>query len=316
VLGLGDIGPEAAMPVMEGKCAIFQRFAGVDAVPLCLKTKDTDEIVRTVYLLSGNFGGINLEDISAPRCFEIERRLKGLCGIPVFHDDQHGTAAVTGAALVNALRLLKKDIRKIRLVINGAGSAGLAIAGLLLKLGVTDMILCDRAGIIYEGFPANNPAQEEMARRTNRGMIKGSLSDALRGADALIGVSVGGAVTGGMVRSMGRDPIVFALANPVPEISREDALASGAAIVGNGVSDKPNQINNALVFPGIFKGALQAEAADIDDDMLLAAVYAVADLIPRGELRADYILPSIFHPHVHEAVAAAVERAYRGARKA
>jgi malate dehydrogenase (oxaloacetate-decarboxylating) len=309
VLGLGDIGPEAALPVMEGKCALFKAFADVDAVPICLAARDADEIVRTVRNIAPGFGGINLEDISAPRCFEIERRLRESCDIPVFHDDQHGTAIVTGAALLNALRLIGKRIDGVRVVINGAGSAGIAIAKFLMVIGVTDIIMADRAGILRDGEPQANPAHAEIARVTNAGRMRGRLADALRGADVFIGVSAGNLVTREMVGSMAHDAVVFALANPVPEISRGDALAAGAAVVGTGISNNPNQINNVLVFPGIFKGALAARAHDIDDEMKRAACYALTGLVSDAELCADRVIPSPFNKSVAAAVADAVAAA-------
>ena len=310
VLGLGDIGPEAGMPVMEGKCALFKAFADVDAFPLCIRSKDVDEIVRTVSLLAGSFGGINLEDIAAPRCFEIERRLKEVCDIPVFHDDQHGTAIVVAAALLNALKITGRDIAQARVVLNGAGSAGIAIAKHLMNLGVQDLTLVDRFGVIDEGMAELNPAQAEMAKVTNRGHLRGTLADALRGADVFIGVSAPGVVNQEMVRSMAADPIVFAMANPTPEIMPDQALAAGAKVVGTGRSDFPNQINNVLAFPGIFRGALDARASDINDEMKIAAAHALADLVG-DQLNADYIIPAAFDPRVKDAVAAAVEEAAR-----
>ena len=311
VLGLGDIGPEAGMPVMEGKCVLFKQFAGVDAFPLCLRTKDVDEFVRTIYLLSGSFGGINLEDIAAPRCFEIERRLKELCDIPVFHDDQHGTAIVVGAALLNALRVVGKDIAGVRCVINGAGSAGVAIANHLLRLGVQNLILCDRCGILSRTVTYDNPAHNEMAARTNADCLTGSLAEAMAGADVFIGVSAPGVVTPDMVASMAEKPIVFPMANPVPEITPELAREGGAAVIGTGRSDYPNQINNVLAFPGIFRGALDVRARDINDEMKLAASLAIAGLVSEEELSAEYILPKAFDPRIGETVAAAVAQAAR-----
>ncbi len=311
VLGLGDIGPEAGMPVMEGKCVLFKEFAGVDAFPLCLRTKDVDELVRTIYLLSGSFGGINLEDISAPRCFEIERRLKELCDIPVFHDDQHGTAIVVGAALLNALKLVDKPIGAVRCVINGAGSAGIAIAKHLQRLGVGELILCDKNGILSRTSAYQNPAHNEMAACTNAACLTGSLADAMRGADVFIGVSAPGVVTGEMVSSMADKPIVFPMANPVPEITPELAKAAGAFVVGTGRSDHPNQINNVLAFPGIFRGALDVRARDINNEMKMAASLAIASLVSDAELTPDYILPKAFDPRVGETVAAAVAGAAR-----
>lgn len=311
VLGLGDIGPEAGMPVMEGKCVLFKEFADVDAFPICIRSKDVDEIVRTVYLISGGFGGINLEDISAPRCFEIERKLKEICDIPVFHDDQHGTAVVVGAAVLNALKVVKKNIGTIRCVINGAGSAGIAIAEQLLRLGVRDMILCDKAGILCEDEHYDNPAHVRMSRLTNREKQKGTLADALRGADLFIGVSAANCVSKEMVASMADGAVVFPMANPVPEISHDDAIAAGAAVVGTGRSDFPNQINNVLAFPGIFRGALDVRASEINEEMKMAASFAIADLVTEDELRADYILPYAFDERIGKAVAKAVSEAAR-----
>jgi len=311
VLGLGDIGPAAGMPVMEGKCVLFKEFGGVDAFPLCIKSKDVDEIVRTVYLLSDSFGGINLEDIAAPRCFEIERRLKELCDIPVFHDDQHGTAIVVGAALVNALKVVGKDIAAVRCVINGAGSAGIAIARHLLQMGVTNLILCDKCGILTRTETYDNPAHNDIAALTNPDGVCGTLADALQGADVFIGVSAPNVVTSAMVGTMADNPIVFPMANPVPEISPDAAKAGGAAVVGTGRSDHPNQINNVLAFPGIFRGALDVRASDINEEMKLAASYAIASLVSEEELTADYILPVAFDPRVGPAVAAAVAEAAR-----
>jgi malate dehydrogenase (oxaloacetate-decarboxylating) len=306
VLGLGDIGPEAGMPVMEGKCLLFKTFGGVDAIPLCLRTK---EIVRTISLLAGSFGGINLEDISAPRCFEIERRLIEICDIPVFHDDQHGTAIVVCGALINALKLVKKDMGHIRVVINGAGAAGLSIADFLLDFGVKDMIVCDRFGIIVEGDPQLNSVHQAMSLRTNRAKMTGKLADAMKGADVFIGVSGPNCVTKDMVAGMNKGSIVFPLANPTPEISREDALAAGAAIVGTGSSKFPNQINNVLVFPGLFRGTLDVRARIINKEMMQAAAIAVASVIPDGLLTKDYFIPFAFDKTIHEAVAAAVRKA-------
>lgn len=309
VLGLGDIGPEAGMPVMEGKCVLFKEFADVDAYPICLRTKDVDEIVRTVYLISGGFGGINLEDIAAPRCFEIERKLKEICDIPVFHDDQHGTAIVVGAAVINALKVVKKDIDKIKCVINGAGSAGIAIAQHLIKLGVRNIILCDKFGIICEGMAELNDAQREMSLVTNREKLQGTLKDAMNGADVFVGVSAPGVVTADMIKSMNSDAVVFPMANPVPEIFPEEAKAAGARIVGTGRSDFPNQINNVLAFPGIFRGALDVRASDINDEMRIATSYAIASLVSDEELCDDYIMPKAFDERVGKAVAEAVSRA-------
>ena len=309
VLGLGDIGPEAGMPVMEGKCALFKEFGGVDAFPICVRTKDVDEFVRTVYLISGSFGGINLEDIAAPRCFEIERKLKALCDIPVFHDDQHGTAIVVGAALMNALKVVGKRMEDARVVINGAGSAGIAIGRHLLNLGLRHLKMVDRAGVLCEGVPMNF-AQEEMARLTNPEKFSGTLADAMRGADVMIGVSAPHIVNQDMVRSMARDAIVFPMANPVPEIEPEEALAAGARVVGTGRSDHPNQINNVLAFPGLFRGALDVRARDITEGMKRAASFALAALVPETELNETHILPLAFDPRVGPAVAKAVAEAW------
>ena len=306
VLGLGDIGPVAGMPVMEGKALLFKAFGDVDAIPLCIKSKDVDELVRTIYLISGSFGGINLEDISAPRCFEVERRLKEICDIPVFHDDQHGTAIVLGAALINALKVVKKDIGSIRVVINGAGSAGIAIANFLLKMGVKDMILCDRAGTLYDGKEGMTFAQADIAKITNKDKLDGNLADAMRGADVFIGVSAPGIVSEEMVKSMNTGAIVFPMANPVPEIAPDLALKAGAAVVGTGRSDFMNQINNVLAFPGIFRGALDARASAITEDMKLAAAYGIASLVSGEELSAEYIIPKAFDPRVGKTVAKAV----------
>ena len=311
VLGLGDIGPEAGMPVMEGKCALFKEFGGIDAIPLCVKTKDVDELVRTIYLISGSFGGINLEDIAAPRCFEVERRLKELCDIPVFHDDQHGTAVVVAAALINALRVVKKEIADIRVVINGAGSAGTAIGMQLLRLGVQSLTMVDRFGILCEGDESLSDAHKELAKITNREKRQGSLADAVKGADVFIGVSAPGVLTGEMVKTMAKDPIIFACANPTPEIFPEEAKEAGARVVATGRSDYPNQVNNVLAFPGIFRGALDVRARDINDEMKLAAAIALADFIPEEELSEDHIIPRAFDPGVGQAVAAAVAKAAR-----
>ena len=310
VLGLGDIGPEAGMPVMEGKCALFKAFADVDAFPLCVRSKDVDEIVRTVSMIAGSFGGINLEDIAAPRCFEIEEKLKACCDIPVFHDDQHGTAVVVAAALLGALKVTGRDIATARVVLNGAGSAGIAIAKHLLNLGVTDLTLCDRFGVIDEGMPELNAAQSAMAQVTNRRHLRGSLADAVQGADVFIGVSAPGVLSQDMVRSMARDPIVFAMANPTPEIMPDQALAAGAAVVGTGRSDFPNQINNVLAFPGIFRGALDCRARCINEEMKMAASRALADLTGDA-LSATYILPDPLDKRVARAVADAVMQAAR-----
>jgi len=311
VLGLGDIGPEAGMPVMEGKCVLFKVFGNVDAFPLCIRSKDVDEIVNTIKLISGSFGGINLEDISAPRCFEIERRLKQECDIPIFHDDQHGTAVVTLAAMINALKIVNKDLRKISVVINGAGAAGIAITRLLMSVGLQNVILCDRDGAIYEGRPNLNSEKELIAKETNRERKKGTLADVLVGADVFIGVSGPGVVTADMVRSMAKDPVIFAMANPVPEIMPDEAKAAGAKVVGTGRSDFANQINNVLAFPGIFRGALDVRARDINDEMKIAAAEAIASLISDDELSPDYIIPAAFDPRVGEAVAKAVAKAAR-----
>ena len=311
VLGLGDIGPEAGMPVMEGKCCLFKEFADVDAFPLCLRTKDVDELVRTIYLLSGSFGGINLEDIAAPRCFEIEKRLKEICDIPVFHDDQHGTAIVVAAALLNALRAVDKKIDEIKVVINGAGAAGISIAKHLMKLGVQHLILVDRFGILCEGMEGLNPAHEEMGRITNRNHLTGTLADAMKGADVFIGVSAPNVVTKEMVASMAKNACVFPMANPTPEIFPDLAKEAGAAIVGTGRSDYPNQINNVLAFPGIFRGALDVQARDINDEMKMAASRAIAGLVSDEDLSPDYILPKAFDRRVGPAVAAAVAKAAR-----
>ena len=308
VLGLGDIGPEAGMPVMEGKCALFKRFGNVDAIPLCIRSKDVDDIVNTVRLLAGSFGGVNLEDISAPRCFEIEKRLKECCDIPIFHDDQHGTAVVTLAAMLNALKLIGKDIHDINVVTSGAGAAGLAIIRLLIAMGLDPhhVILCDRHGAIYEGRDNLNPQKEEMAKITNSGHKAGTLAEMLAGADVFIGVSAPHCVTPEMVKSMAKDPIIFAMANPTPEIMPDEALAAGAAVMGTGRSDFPNQINNVVAFPGIFKGALEARATRITNDMKLAAASALAALVSDEELCEDFIMPEPFDPRAVEAVAAAV----------
>ena len=309
VLGLGDIGPEAGMPVMEGKCALFKAFADVDAFPLCIKSKDVDEIVRTVYLLSGSFGGINLEDISAPRCFEIERRLKEICDIPVFHDDQHGTAIVVGAALINALKVVKKEIGAVKVVINGAGAAGISIGKHLMNLGVKNLVMVDRFGAIYEGKVENNPAQEEMAKYTNPNKEKGTLADALKNADVFVGVSAPGLVTTEMVSTMAKDAIVFPMANPTPEIMPDLAKAGGARVVGTGRSDYPNQINNVLAFPGIFRGALDCRASCINEEMKVATSKALASLVSDDELSEDYIIPAALDKRVAKVVAEAVIKA-------
>ena len=310
VLGLGDIGPEAGMPVMEGKCVLFKSFGDVDAVPLCIRSKDVDEIVNTVALLAGSFGGVNLEDIAAPRCFEIERRLKERCDIPIFHDDQHGTAVITLAGLTNALKVVGKRLEDVKIAVNGAGAAAVAITKLLLSAGARDVTLCDRSGIIYAGRETGmNWIKEEMARLTNPAGLRGTLADAMRGADVFIGVSAPGAVTADMVRTMAKDPILFACANPTPEIFPDEALAAGARVVSTGRSDFPNQINNVLAFPGIFRGALDARASDITEEMKIAAAHALAGLISDEELSADYIIPAAFDPRVKTAVAEAVRQA-------
>ena len=312
VLGLGDIGPEAGMPVMEGKCVLFKAFGGVDAIPLCVRSKDVDEIVNTVRLLAGSFGGVNLEDISAPRCFEIERRLKACCDIPIFHDDQHGTAVITLAGLTNALKLVGKRLPDIRIVLNGAGAAATAITKLLITAGAGDVTLCDRSGAIWNGRAEHmNPAKQEIAEITNPGKRQGRLADVLAGADVFIGVSAPGILTKEMVKTMNRDAVIFACANPTPEIFPDDAKAGGAAVVSTGRSDYPNQVNNVLCFPGIFRGALDVRASDINDEMKLAAAYAIAGLVSDKELSADYILPRAFDPRVRDAVAKATAEAAR-----
>lgn len=311
VLGLGDIGPEAGMPVMEGKCVLFKEFGDVDAFPLCVRTKDVDEIVDTVALLAGSFGGVNLEDISAPRCFEIEKKLKERCDIPIFHDDQHGTAVVTAAAMINALKLVGKDISEIRVVTSGAGAAGIAIIKLLVSLGLKEVIMCDRQGAIYEGRDGLNQEKQEMAKISNLNKKKGSLADMLVGADVFIGVSAPGTVTEEMVKSMAPNPILFPMANPVPEIMPDIAKAAGAAVIGTGRSDFPNQINNVLAFPGIFRGTLDVRAKDINDEMKVAAAYAIAGLVEEDKLCPDYIIPNPFDKRVAKAVAEAVAEAAR-----
>lgn len=309
ILGLGNIGPEAGMPVMEGKCALFKHFGNVDAFPICLGTTDTQEIIRTVSLLQGSFGGLNLEDISAPRCFEIEQTLKKQLDIPVFHDDQHGTAIVVGAALINALKVVKKDINDITAVVNGAGAAGTAIGKYLLRLGVNDVIMCDKTGILCKGEVYENKAHEEIALITNKHSKKGTLSDALKGADLFVGVSVGNIVSSKMIASMNTGAIVFALANPIPEISPEKAISGGAVVVGTGSSQHPNQINNALVFPGLFRGALDTRARDINIEMMMAASKGIASVISDDELAPDNILPKAVDQRAHDAVAKAVAKA-------
>ncbi len=311
VLGLGDIGPEAGMPVMEGKCVLFKAFGGVNAIPLCLRTKDVDEFVHAVSLLAGSFGGINLEDISAPRCFEIERKLKACCDIPIFHDDQHGTAIVVLSAMLNALKVVGKKLEEIKVVTSGAGAAGIAIIKLLISMGLQNVIMCDRTGAIYEGRDNLNPAKAEIAAITNRNRESGSLADVIQGADVFIGVSSPGTVTPAMVKTMAKDPILFPMANPTPEIMPEEALGAGAAVVGTGRSDFPNQINNVLAFPGIFRGAFDVRASDINDEMKLAAAYALADLVSPQELSKDYIIVPAFDPRVGPAVAKAVAESAR-----
>lgn len=306
VLGLGDIGPSAGMPVMEGKCALFKTFADIDAIPICIDSKDPDVIVDTVYNISKSFGGINLEDISAPRCFEIEKRLIEKCDIPVFHDDQHGTAIITCAGLLNACELLGKPLGNLKIAISGAGSAGISIAKMIIAMGFGDVILCGSKGTIYDGAPYNNPEQQKMTEITNKDNIKGTLADAMKGADILIGVSKPGVVTQDMIKSMAENPIVFVMANPVPEIMPDLAKEAGAAIVGTGRSDFPNQVNNVLAFPGIFRGALDGRAKKITEEMKIAAARAIASVIPRDELNADYVLPDPFNKKVVQAVAKAV----------
>ena len=309
VLGLGDIGPEAGMPVMEGKCVLFKSFGGVDAFPLCVKSKDVDEFVEAVYLISGSFGGINLEDISAPRCFEIERKLKEKCDIPIFHDDQHGTAVITLAGLTNALKVVGKKKEDVKVVTSGAGAAAISIVKLLLSAGFKNIVMTDRKGAIYEGRNGLNWIKEEMSKETNRNMEKGTLADVMKGADVFIGVSAPGTVTTEMVKTMNKDAILFACANPTPEIFPDDAKAGGAAVVATGRSDFPNQINNVLAFPGIFRGTFDVRASDINEEMKMAAAQALAELIPADELSADYIIPKAFDPKVGPAVAKAVAEA-------
>ena len=309
VLGLGDIGPEAGMPVMEGKCALFKSFGDVDAIPLCVRSKEVGDIVKTVELLAGSFGGVNLEDISAPRCFEIEKRLKEVCDIPIFHDDQHGTAVITLAGLLNALKVVGKNIEDIKIVTSGAGAAGIAIIKLLMAMGLKNVIMTDRKGAIYEGREGLNPIKEEMAKITNFDHQAGSLAEVIKGADVFIGVSAPGTLTQDMVRTMAKDPIVFACANPVPEIYPDEAKAAGAAVVSTGRSDFPNQVNNVLCFPGIFRGALDVRVSDINDAMKIAAAKAIAGLVTDEELNADYILPKAFDPRVKDAVAKATAQA-------
>lgn len=311
VLGLGDIGPEAGMPVMEGKCVLFKEFGDVDAFPLCVRTKDVDEFVNTVYNISGSFGGINLEDISAPRCFEIEEKLKERCDIPIFHDDQHGTAVVVSAALINATKIINKNLSDCKAVINGAGAAGTAIAKLLMTLGLKDVILCDRTGAIYEGRGKLNDAKQAIAKVTNRGMKKGSLADVVKDTDIFIGVSAPGVLTQDMIKTMHKDPIVLAMANPTPEIMPDEAKAAGAKIVGTGRSDFPNQINNVVAFPGIFRGTLDVRASAITENMKIAAAYAIASLVDDDKLNEDYILPYAFDERIKDTVANAVADAAR-----
>jgi malate dehydrogenase (oxaloacetate-decarboxylating) len=311
VLGLGDIGPEAGMPVMEGKCVLFKTFGDVDAFPLCIRSKNVDDIVNTVRLLAGSFGGVNLEDISAPRCFEIERKLKEVCDIPIFHDDQHGTAVVVVAAMLNALKLIKKDINRIEVVVNGSGAAGIAVTKLLMSMGLKKVILCDTKGAIYDGRDNLNSEKAEMAKISNLQKKKGLLKDVMTGADVFIGLSAPGTVTEEMVKSMAKDPIIFAMSNPTPEIMPELAKAAGAKVVGTGRSDFANQINNVLAFPGIFRGALDVRASDINDEMKIAAAKAIAGLISDEELSADYVIPAPFDPRVGKAVASEVAKAAR-----
>ena len=311
VLGLGDIGPEAGMPVMEGKCVLFKEFGDVDAFPLCVRTKDVDEFVQTVYNISGSFGGINLEDIAAPRCFEIEEKLKKLCDIPVFHDDQHGTAVVVSAALINATKLTGKPLSECSAVINGSGAAGIAIAKLLMTLGLKDVILCDRTGAIYKGRENLNPYKAEIAEISNQAGVKGTLADAVKGTDIFIGVSAPGVLTADMIKTMNENAIVLAMANPTPEIMPDEAAAAGAAIVGTGRSDFPNQINNVVAFPGIFRGALDVRASQITENMKIAAAYAIASLVSDDELKPDYILPYAFDKRIKDTVASAVAEAAR-----
>lgn len=311
VLGLGDIGPEAGMPVMEGKCALFKAFGDVDAIPLCIRSKEVDDIVNTVRLLAGSFGGVNLEDISAPRCFEIERKLKECCDIPIFHDDQHGTAVVCLAAMLNALKVVNKKIDEIRVVTSGAGAAGIAIIKLLISMGLKDVVMCDRKGAIYKGRDGLNAEKEIIAEMTNQQMRKGSLEEVIKGADVFIGVSAPGCVTPEMVKSMAPNPILFPMANPTPEIMPDEAKAAGAAVVGTGRSDFPNQINNVLAFPGIFRGALDVRAKDINDAMKIAAAKAIAGFVTDDKLSADYIIPSALDKTVAQAVAKAVAQAAR-----
>ena len=311
VLGLGDIGPEAGMPVMEGKCVLFKAFGDVDAFPLCVKSKDVDSIVETVYQISGSFGGVNLEDIAAPRCFEIEEKLKARCDIPIFHDDQHGTAVVTAAAMINAMKLTGRRLEDQEVVVSGAGAAGVAVTRLLMSMGLRNVILCDSKGAIYEGREGLNPFKQQMAALSNREMKKGSLEDVIKGADVFIGVSAPGIVSEEMVKSMNSEPIIFAMSNPVPEIMPDLAKKAGASVVGTGRSDFPNQINNVLAFPGIFRGALDVRASDINDDMKIAAAYALANLVSDDELSAEHVIPAPFDEGVGSTVAQAVAQAAR-----
>ena len=311
ILGLGNIGPEAGMPVMEGKCALFKAFGDVDAFPLCIKSNDVDEIVNTIYLISGSFGGINLEDISAPRCFEIEKKLKECCDIPVFHDDQHGTAICCAAAMINACRLTGRKLSEIKMVVNGAGAAAIAVTKLLVSMGLKNVIMCDKFGALYEGCEQMNAEQAYMATITNPENKRGTLADVLPGADIFFGMSAPNVLTKDMVRTMAKDPMVFPMANPTPEIMPEDALEAGAAVVGCGRSDYPNQINNVLAFPGVFRGALDVRASDINEEMKIAAAYAIANVVSDEELNAQYIMPKAFDPRVRDAVAAAVAQAAR-----
>ena len=311
VLGLGDIGPEAGMPVMEGKCVLFKAFGDVDAIPLCIRSKSVDDIVNTVTLLAGSFGGVNLEDISAPRCFEIEEKLKKSCDIPIFHDDQHGTAVITLAGMLNALKVVGKRIGDVKIVTSGAGAAGIAIIKLMMSMGLKNVIMTDRQGAIYEGREGLNPIKEEMARITNQAHEKGTLAEVIKGADVFVGVSAPGTLTAEMVKTMAKDPIIFACANPTPEIFPDEAKAAGAAVVSTGRSDFPNQVNNVLCFPGIFRGALDVRASAITENMKIAAAYAIAGLVSDEELNAEYILPQAFDPRVKDAVARAVAEAAR-----
>lgn len=311
VLGLGDIGPEAGMPVMEGKCVLFKAFGDVDAIPLCVRSKDVDDIIKTVSLLAGSFGGINLEDISAPRCFEIEDKLKECCDIPIFHDDQHGTAVITLAGLLNALKVVGKKLNEVKIVTSGAGAAGIAIIKLLMSMGLKNVIMTDRQGAIYEGREGLNDIKKEMAKITNSARQKGTLAEVIKDADVFIGVSAPKTLTADMVKTMAKDPIIFACANPTPEIFPEEAKAAGAAVISTGRSDYPNQVNNVLCFPALFRGALDVRASEINDEMKVAAAHAIADLVSPDELNAEYILPQPFDPRIKDAVAAAVAKAAR-----